>query len=334
MSLRLKFNLVMFLVLAVGIGMAWMVSKKILEENAKAEVLLNANIMMEMANGIRKYTVDEVKPAILKSAAAATPVVPATTDATATPPTSAATPATAQVVHAATPVAPPAPAPFVRQTVPAYAATINFNLLREKFPEYTYNEAALNPTNQAHRATDWEKGIIEYFRNNPDAKEYHGIHSTATGDYLYLSLPMKITNPKCLDCHTTPDMAPPSMVEIYGPNNGFGWELNTVVAAQVVSVPLSVPMQRAQKALDTFMGSLAAVFLFVWVLLNILLHFVVIRPIKMMAEKADAISKGQIDVPEFDVKGKDEVASMASSFNRMHRSLASALKLLKQQRQQ
>jgi protein-histidine pros-kinase len=333
MSLRLKFNLVMFLVLAVGIGMAWMVSKRILEENAKEEVLLNANIMMEMAKGIRKYTVDEVKPAILKSAAA--PVAPApgsTPEATASTP--AATPATLATTQAApAPVVAPV-VPFVRQTVPAYAATVNFNLLREKFPEYTYNEAALNPTNQAHRATDWEKGIIEYFRNNPDAKEYHGIHSTATGDYLYLSLPMKITNPKCLDCHTTPDMAPPSMVEIYGPNNGYGWELNTVVAAQVVSVPLSVPMQRAQKALNTFMGSLAAVFLFVWVLLNILLHFVVIRPIKMMAEKADSISKGQIDVPEFDVKGQDEVASMASSFNRMHRSLASALKLIKQQRQQ
>ena len=158
------------------------------------------------------------------------------------------------------------------------------------------------------------------------------MRSTPTGEYLYLSLPMKITNPKCLDCHTTPDMAPPAMVEIYGPTNGFGWELNSVVAAQIVSVPMSVPMQRAQKALYTFMASLAGVFVFVWVLLNVLLHFVVIRPIKVMAEKADTISKGQIDVPEFDVKGKDEVASMASSFNRMHRSLASALKMLKQQK--
>jgi protein-histidine pros-kinase len=127
-------------------------------------------------------------------------------------------------------------------------------------------------------------------------------------------------------------MAPPAMLEIYGSNNGFGWELNSIVAAQIVSVPLSVPMQRAQKALYTFMASLAGVFVFVWVLLNVLLHFVVIRPIKLMAEKADTISKGQIDVAEFDVKGKDEVASMASSFNRMHRSLASALKMLKQQK--
>jgi len=94
-------------------------------------------------------------------------------------------------------------------------------------------------------------------------------------------------------------------------------------------------MQRAQKALNTFMGSLAAVFAFVWILLNILLHFVVIRPIKAMAEKADAIStsKGDIEIAEFEVKGKDEMASLASSFNRMQRSLASAMKILRQQRQ-
>lgn len=308
MKLRLKFNLVMLLALTMGMGLAWWISKGILEKNAKEEVLLNANIMMEMAKGIRKYTVDEVKPAIQVAQPATYTAAPTSADAPATP------------VHAA----------FAKQTVPAYAATSNFNLLREKFPEYTYNEAALNPTNPTHRAADWEKDIIDYFKNNPDAKEFSGMRSTPTGDFLYLSLPMRITNPKCLDCHTTPDMAPPGMVEIYGPSNGFGWQLNDVIAAQVVSVPMSVPLARANKALNTFMVSLLGVFLIVWLMLNVLLHFVVIRPIKQMADKADTISKGDIDVPEFDVKGKDEVASMAASFNRMHRSLASALKLLKQ----
>lgn len=314
MSLRLKFNLVMFVVLLLGMGLAWQVSKRILEDNAKQEVLLNANIMMEMAKGVRKYTVDEIKPVIQTATTLAQ---------------SAPTPAPVVAADGSTTPAPTLPG-FIKQTVPAYAATSNFNMLREKFPEYTYNEAALNPTNQAHRATDWEKDIIQYFKGNPDAQDLHGIRSTPTGDYLYLSLPMKITNPKCLDCHTTPEMAPPAMVEIYGANNGYGWELNSVVAAQIVSVPLSVPMARAQKALYTFMASLAGVFIFVWILLNVLLHFVVIRPIKAMAEKADTISKGQIDVPEFDVKGKDEVASLSASFNRMQRSLASAMKILKQ----
>ncbi|ABD79369.1 c-type heme family protein [Saccharophagus degradans] len=292
MSLRLKFNLVMLITLAIGIGLAYITSKRILEDNAKQEVLLNADIMMEMAKGIRGYTVDEVKPIIQAGG------------------------------HEE----------FIKQTVPAYAATRNFERLRKRFPEFTYQEATLNPTNPAHRATDWEKGIVDYFTSNPSATEYSGIKETATGKLLYTSHPLRITNPKCLDCHSTPEAAPAAMLELYGRENGFGWELNSVVGAQIVYVPMSIPLERARIALKIFIISLTAIFVFIWLLLNILLHFVVIRPVTRMAEQANLISKGQIDVPEFEVKGSDEIASMASSFNRMHRSLASAVKLIKKQR--
>jgi protein-histidine pros-kinase len=292
MSLRLKFNLVMFITLAIGIAMSYVVSKQILEDNAKEEVLLNADIMMQMAKGIRGYTVDEVKPVVLQGG------------------------------HEA----------FIKQTVPSYAATRNFDRLREKFPEYTYQEATINPTNPVHRATDWEKGIIDYFAANPGEDTYSGVKETATGNMLYLSHPFRITNPKCLACHSTPAEAPPSMLEVYGRDNGFGWELNSVVGAQIVYVPMSLPLERADKALQFFMISLTAIFIFIWLLLNILLHFVVIKPVKKMAEQANVISKGQIEVPEFDVKGKDEISSMAESFNRMHRSLASAVKMIRQQK--
>ncbi len=292
MNLRIKFNLVMFLALAIGIGLSGFISKQILEENAKEEVLLKASIMMEMAKGIRKYTVDEVRPVVQQGG------------------------------HKE----------FIRQTVPAYAATNNFNRLRENYPDYTYNEATINPTNPVHRAADWERDIIDHFRNNPDVSEFSGVRTTQTGQYLYLSRPFRITNEKCLTCHSVPDNAPQAMLDVYGRNNGFGWELNSIVGAQIVSVPMSLPLERANKAFVVFMASLTGIFLVIWVLLNILLHFVVISPIKKMAEKANVISKGQIDVEEFDVKGKDEIASMASSFNRMHRSLGSAVKLIKQQK--
>ena len=36
---------------------------------------------------------------------------------------------------------------FLAQTVPAYAATENMKRLRKTYPEYSYKEAALNPTN-------------------------------------------------------------------------------------------------------------------------------------------------------------------------------------------
>lgn len=282
----------MCIVLAIGIGLAYVTSKRILENHAKHEVLLNADIMMAMAKGIRGYTVDEVKPAIQAGR------------------------------HQ----------DFIKQTVPAYAATQNFERLRQRFPEFTYQEATLNPTNPKHRATDWEKSIVGFFEQNPSVTEHSGIKETPAGKLLYLSHPLRITNPKCLDCHSTPEAAPASMVKLYGKENGFGWELNSVVGAQIVYVPMSLPLARAREALNVFVISLASIFVFVWLLLNLLLHFVVIKPVTRIAEQADKISKGQIDVPEFEVRGSDEIASMANSFNRMHRSLASAVKLIKKQR--
>src|SRR3546814_12305730 len=48
---------------------------------------------------------------------------------------------------------------FLPHSVPSYAAQTNFRALTEKFPDYTYTEAALNPTNPSDRATDWEAAI-------------------------------------------------------------------------------------------------------------------------------------------------------------------------------
>jgi protein-histidine pros-kinase len=44
-----------------------------------------------------------------------------------------------------------------------------------------------------------------------------------------------------------------------------------------------------------------------------------------MAHAADEISKGNMKVEEFNDKGRDEVARLGASFNRMRRSLEKAI---------
>ncbi len=70
------------------------------------------------------------------------------------------------------------------------------------------------------------------------------------------------------------------------------------------------------------------IFAITLLLLNLLLHYIVVKPIRRIAARASEISTGNLDVPEFEVRGRDEIASLATSFNRMRRSLASAMKLL------
>jgi protein-histidine pros-kinase len=64
------------------------------------------------------------------------------------------------------------------------------------------------------------------------------------------------------------------------------------------------------------------------VLLNLLLHFVIVRPVVRMSRLATDVSLGKPDVPELTVSGSDEIAALSASFNRMRRSYEGALKML------
>jgi protein-histidine pros-kinase len=120
------------------------------------------------------------------------------------------------------------------------------------------------------------------------------------------------------------------MLDIYGRNNGFGWKLNEVIGAQVVSVPMSVPLQRANDMLKTFMLSMLGVFAFLFVSLNVMVHLFVTRRITQMSALADQISMGKFDAAEFNVAGNDELSVLAQSFGRMRTSLATAMNMLEE----
>ncbi len=288
MSLSTKFNLVLVSVLVVGLAITGVLSYRILQENARRQIVEQAGLMMEAALAVRGYTVGEIRPLL----------------------------------------APHMGEKFLPQIIPAYAATQAFEKLRELHDEYSYKEATLNPTNPRDRASDWEADIVQHFRNHADAKEVVGVRDTPTGSSLYLARPIRINNEGCLVCHSTPDVAPPTMVALYGDSNGFGWKLDEVVGAQVVSVPTSVPIERARRAFVTFMGALVAVFVLITIVLNVMLRRIVIRPVTVMAGIADEVSHGNMQADPFDQKGKDEIATLAGSFNRMRRSLEKAMKML------
>jgi HAMP domain-containing protein len=216
---------------------------------------------------------------------------------------------------------------FPPQSVPFYAATQNFLHLREQHPQYTYKEATLNPTNPRDRAADWESDIIQRFRNDEGAHEMSGERDTPMGRSLYLARPIKVA-PECLSCHSTPSAAPPSMVARYGSDNGFGWQANEIVGAQVVSVPFTSAALNAKKAFRAFMVSFIAVFAAVFVVINAVLYRLVVRPVRQIALIAERVSLGDMSAAEFPEHGALEIVSVTRSFNRLRKSLAKALRLL------
>ena len=289
MKLLLKFNLVLILVFGTGIGVAGYISRNFLERAAREEVLQQARLMMGAAGGMRTYTSKQLSP-LLKEHQERIKV-------------------------------------FLPQTVPAFSATEVFNYLRASYPDYTYKEATLNPTNLRDRAVDWEADVIENFRSHSDTKESSGERAVPEGRSLFLARPI-IAQAPCLECHSTPSVAPATMIKQYGSNNGFGWNLNEAIGAQIVSVPMSVPLSIADKAFRTLMLYLGAVALATLILLDVAMVTIVIRPVSRLAAAADEISNGNLNVPEITARGSDEISQLAQSFNRMYVSMVKAIRLL------
>jgi HAMP domain-containing protein len=288
MGLKTKFNLALLAAFLVGLALAAGMSWRIVHQNARREVLQEAAIMMAQAVAVRDYTTGEIAPLLAEQLKVR----------------------------------------FLPQSIPFFAAQSVLRSMARQFPDYTYKEAALNPTDPADRATDWESGIIGTFAQSPSLMQLTTTRDTPGGPVLSFSRPIRITDKSCLECHSTPAAAPAPMIDLYGTANGFGWKLGDVIGAQIVSVPMSVALQRADAAFRFYLGGLVVVFAVIFVLLNLLLHFVIVRPVRRISSVASEVSLGNMDAPEFPVRGRDEIASLAESFTRMRRSLANAMKLL------
>ncbi|MGD9882243.1 MAG: DUF3365 domain-containing protein [Reyranella sp.] len=291
MGLRTKFNLVMIVAFAVGLAVASLLAREITTEEAKRQMLNEATLIMRAGTAVRTYTQHEIGPLLSEQMAVR----------------------------------------FLPHSVPSWSAHTVLRQVQKNFPDYTYKEAALNPTNPADRATNWEADIIDAFKRDAGLTELVATRDTPTGQFLTFARPFRLADKACLTCHSTPAAAPATMVDLYGNGNGFGWVLGDVIGAQVVSVPMTAAIARADRSLLAFIAALSAVFLVMLVILNVLLHYVILRPMQQITALARDVSAGKPDVKEYAVKGSDEIASLGRSFNLMHRSLQNAMRMLESQ---
>lgn len=288
MGLRTKFNVVMLIAFLVGLALSGGILYTLAYANARREVLTEAAIMDAQANAIGQYTATEIAPLLVSQFNRR----------------------------------------FLPQSVPAWAAQTNFRGMQKDFPDYSFQSVVDNPTNPADLPADWQAEIIRTLKARPDQSTLVTERDTPSGRILSLSHAVVITNPDCLRCHSTPDAAPPTLIDLYGSKNGFDWKLNEVLGARIVSVPMRVPYAAAEQTFVQVMAGIAGVFVVMIVLLNVMLSYVIVRPVRRIAAQATEVSMGRMDAPELPVRGHDEISALAEAFNRMRRSLANALRML------
>ena len=286
MSLLFKINAALAAAFLLALLAAGWMAETSLEANARREALAQAGLMMDSAVGIRAYTAEEIDPLLEERLKSE----------------------------------------FLPQSVPFYAATQNFLKLHQRYPQYSYKEAALNPSNPRDRATDWEADIIQRFRNDPSATELSGERDTPTGPALYRARPIR-AEAGCLSCHGLASAAPATVLARYGRDNGYGWQANEVIGAQIVSVPLASAQGGASQTFRALMVSLLVVFLVLWGAVNLALYVLVMRPLRRAARAAERLSVGEPTAADFP-SGAGEIAQLGRAFERMRKSLEKSLKLL------
>ena len=288
LSLSVKFNLVFLIIFAIGLSGAGVLANRLLQQQALEETTHDADILLSTAESMQAYTAAHVTPLLAT-----------------------------QMKYR-----------FVPESIPAYSAIEMLNLLQKEFPNFSYRSTMLNPTNPRDRPTDWETDVIRQLHDHPELKEATGQRNSQTGRTLFLARPSRITDAACMSCHSTPSAAPSTMLDKYGAANGFGWTMNEVIGAEVVSVPMAQPIERGRALWRTFMVSLTAVFAVVLIVMNVMVHVLVTRRIQSLSRVADEMSLGKLDGATLPTHGSDEIASLAVSFGRMQTSLIEAFKIL------
>jgi len=291
MGIQTRFSIVVGVIFIIGLSIAGLISYQIELDNAQETVIQNAQLMLETAIATRGYTVNQIRPLLEQIE---------TDD-------------------------------FLPQTVPSFAAHQTFDIINEQFPEYTYREAVLNPTNPRDRATAWEVEIIQQFIEESTLAELSGSRPP-TGvegeERLFLARPIQITNEACLECHSDPNVAPPNMISLYGSGNGFGWQMNEIVGIQIVTVPIDSHIENATESVFSLMVSLFSIFAILFLVINLMLRQVVIVPLNHITQIADRISRGEQNVEELQTHEKGDIGKLEQSINRMKRSMDKALQMI------
>ena len=288
-----KFNLFIILIFIIGILLSGATFWIALEQRAKAEVSSKALVLMETINGVRNYTQDRINPLLKERLETESEFTP--------------------------------------ETVPSFSAREVFEYFRKNpgYESFIYKDAAPNPTNLRDKADGFETKLVKEFRNQPSLQEKNGWREFSFGMTFYTARPFAITKQSCLECHSTPDVAPKSLLTTYGTKHGFGWKLNDIVAAQIVYVPAEEILRSVRRSFVMSLGILIGTFLIVVFLLNFLLKRTVIQRIQKIAKTAQAVSRGDMKA-DFEEDSQDEIGILVIAFNRMKSSVQVAMKLLNQ----
>ncbi len=111
-ALQFKFNVILAGCFVLGLAVSSLIFYQVSRNEAIEQLQSQIDVMRSQALSVRKYTSEEIQPLLADQSAVQ----------------------------------------FLPQTVPSFSAQTVFRSFRDRFPDFFYKEAALNPTNPSDLA--------------------------------------------------------------------------------------------------------------------------------------------------------------------------------------
>src|SRR5687767_1961197 len=253
LNLSTRFTLILSGVFLIGIVIGGTAHWRALQGRAQDEIAAQGTLLIEAMNAVRGYTSTHVRP-LLADDLASNPE-------------------------------------FISETVPAFSARTVFENFRKQldFETYNYKEAAINPTNPLDTADEFEAALLQKMATGETPGEVSGYREFSGERLFYIARPLTINAESCLECHSTPENAPASLIATYGDQGGFGWQVGQVVAVQIIYVPAQEVFDAALRTFTLVMGVFIIIFALITLLINTLLRRYVIQPLDVLSGLAQKI---------------------------------------------
>lgn len=259
LNLKNKFNLLLALIFLLGVYISSLALSKILYQQAEQKLTDEGRILMQMMEEVKYYTSVNSLQFYQQQGN--------TTE-------------------------------FRASFIPAYAAREVFSNFKNtaKLQDYQYKEATVNPTNLDDLPDDFEQHLIDSFKADLGIKFLTGYTNKSdklngkTSSFYYIARPLSVRDSTCLQCHSSPDLAPPKMIEQYGNKHGFNWKLNQLTSAQTIYIPATSIGSNVRQGMFKFMPIFTGIFACLILSVNRLLQYTVIEPIEQLTKVAKQLS--------------------------------------------
>ena len=197
-----------------------------------------------------------------------------------------------------------------------------FEKVRKKFPDYIIKFASGNPKNPVNQAGSEELNMIRYFNDHPQDKKWAGYIKIDGKQYLATFSAMRMGK-ACLRCHGHPSDAPIELIKRYGSNASFYHPLGEVVGLDTIAIPSNIVKEHLLRENVINLGFLGGIVLLLCASLVFVFKFVITDRLSIITHHfLDAENESEtFKIRKIEIKGKDEINSLADSFNKLAKRL-------------